>query len=140
VVLAGEGVTAADQSALDAAVFYLLSSAHPKGIAGLPIAGYSCLEYGGRMFWDADTWMLPPLALLDKDAGAAVAAFRGRTLQMARNNAALYGFRGAMYAWETSERDGHGAALAPTGWSEHHITVDVANGVWYVITSQLSIQ
>ena len=42
-----------DQEALDASVFYLLSSAHPASRNGLPIDGYSCLEYGGHMFWCA---------------------------------------------------------------------------------------
>ena len=34
-------------------MFYLLSSAHPASRNGLPIDGYSCLEYGGHMFWCA---------------------------------------------------------------------------------------
>ena len=82
------------------------------------------------MFWDADTWMLPPLAVLAKDSGAAVARFRGKTVGMAKTNAALYGYQGAMYPWETAETDGHGATIAGSGWSEQHISVDVANGVW----------
>ena len=35
-----------------------------------------------------------------------------------------------MAAWESSPRDGHGATLAPTGWSEQHVSLDVASGVW----------
>jgi trehalose/maltose hydrolase-like predicted phosphorylase len=90
VVALGPGVRTQDQAALDAAVFYLTSSVHSGGVNGLPIGGHSCLEYGDRMFWDADTWMLPPLAALDNAAGAAVAGFRGRTVGMARKNAAMY--------------------------------------------------
>eukprot|EP00662_Eupelagonemidae_sp_cell21_P013923 gene13923-16448_t len=82
-----------DQTALDAAVFYLLSSVHASTRSGLAIDAYSCLEYGGRMFWDADLWM---------------------------RNAGLYGFRGA--------HDGHDACVAPTDWSEQHISLDVALG------------
>ena len=47
VVIEGPGVTVPDQEALDAAVFYLLSSAHTASRNGLPIDAYSCLEYGG---------------------------------------------------------------------------------------------
>ena len=35
-----------------------------------------------------------------------------------------------MFAWESSPRDGHDATLAPTGWSEQHISLDAASGVW----------
>ena len=47
--------------------------------------------------------------------------FRGRTLDMAKKNARLYGFRGAHFPWETATTDGHDACVAPTDWSEHHI-------------------
>ena len=33
------------------------------------------------MFWDADLWMVPPLALLSAPAAGAVMGFRGRTGQ-----------------------------------------------------------
>ena len=51
VVISGPGVTAADQTALDAGVFSLLSSTHTASRNGLPIDAFSCVEYGGRMFW-----------------------------------------------------------------------------------------
>lgn len=93
VVISGPGVTSPDQAALDAGVFYLLSSAHTASRNGLPIDGYSCLEYGGRMFWDADLWMVPPLAVLSAPAAGAVMSFRGRTVEMAKRNAGLYGLQ-----------------------------------------------
>lgn len=80
VVIGGPAVTPPDQEALDAGVFYLLSSAHTASRNGLPIDAYSCLEYGGRMFWDADLWMVPPLALLAAPKAGAVMGFRGRTV------------------------------------------------------------
>jgi hypothetical protein len=93
VVISGPGVTLPDQEALDAAVFYLLSSAHTASRNGLPIDAYSCLEYGGRLFWDADLWMVPPLAVLSAPAAGAVMGFRGRTVEMAKRNAGLYGLQ-----------------------------------------------
>ena len=73
------------------------------------------------MFWDADLWMVPPLALLSAPAAGAVMGFRGRTGQsiwLSVQNAGLYGFDGAHYPWETAPSDGHDAAVAPTDWSE----------------------
>lgn len=81
------------------------------------------------MFWDADLWMVPALALLNAPASAAVTGFRGRTLDMAKRNAGLYGLDGAMYPWETATSDGHDACVAGGDWSEQHITLDVGLGV-----------
>ena len=36
--------------------------------------------------------------------------------------------QGAHYPWETAPSDGHDAAVAPTDWSEQHISLDVALG------------
>lgn len=81
------------------------------------------------MFWDADLWMVPSLALLSAPAAGAVTGFRGRTLDMAKRNAGMYGYEGAQFPWETATNDGHDAAVAPTDWSEQHISLDVALGV-----------
>ena len=51
-------------------------------------------------------WMVPPLAALSAPSAAAVMGFRGRTLDMAKCNAGLYGFQGAHYPWETAPNDG----------------------------------
>ena len=37
-------------------------------------------------------------------------------------------WQGAHYPWETAPSDGHDAAVAPTDWSEQHISLDVALG------------
>ena len=58
------------------------------------------------------TWMLPPLAVLDKMAGGAVSRFRGATLDGARRNAALFGYAGAMFG------------VLPTG--QHSLTIPVS--------------
>ena len=37
-----------------------------------------------------------------------------------------------MFPWESDASDGHDDTTAPTGWSEQHISVDVANALWEV--------
>jgi hypothetical protein len=54
IVPSGPGVRPQDQTAIDASMFFLLSSAHTASRSGLSIDAYSCLEYGGRMFWDGE--------------------------------------------------------------------------------------
>ncbi|MBX6362463.1 MAG: glycoside hydrolase family 65 protein [Gemmatimonadetes bacterium] len=98
----------------------------------IPPMGLSSAGYYGHVFWDADTWMLPPLLLLDPAAARAIVDFRCRTLDAARRNARANGFAGAMYPWEA---DDLGAETTPrfasqNASSEIHVTGDVAVGQW----------
>lgn len=124
-----DGAKKEEQEALDAGLFYMLSSTHTSSRNGVSADGYSSLEYGGRMLWDVDFWMVPALALLSAPAAGAVTEFRARTLDMAKRNAGLYGYKGAQYPWEAASSDGHDASVTPTGESDQHVTLDVALGV-----------
>jgi hypothetical protein len=121
---------AASNAQLDASVFNLLSTAHKSSRSSMSIDGYSCTEYGSHIFWDVDFWMVPPLALLDAPAAASVQSFRGRTLVQAQKIASLYGVDGSQFPWETAMSDGSDATTGASLWSEQHITLDVALGVW----------
>lgn len=57
-------------------------------------------------------------------------SFRGRTLEESQKAASLYGVDGAQFPWETSMSDGSDATTGASLWSEQHITIDVALGVW----------
>src|SRR5204862_1176539 len=45
-------------------LFALLASAREGSDASIPPMGLSSAGYYGHVFWDADTWMFPPLVLL----------------------------------------------------------------------------
>eukprot|EP01052_Picozoa_sp_SAG31_P010679 SAG31_NODE_591_length_13740_cov_11.032256_9_plen_679_part_00 len=112
VVISGESgadptLLALDQATLDAALFYLLSSAHPMSSQGLAICGLSCTDYRNMQSWDTDWFMLHALSVLDKDSAAAVAAIRKRTLPEAQSYAALLGYRGARTPVAIEGRDGY---------------------------------
>ena len=87
----------------------------------------------GHVFWDQDIWDTGPLALLDPPTAAALADFRHGMLGAARDNARLFGRRGAQYPWEAMPGE-EGADETPpaanTAWAEQHITPDVAIGVY----------
>ncbi|MEW6554156.1 MAG: glycosyl hydrolase family 65 protein [Actinomycetota bacterium] len=97
--------------------------------------------YKGHIFWDSEMFILPFFVFTHPATARAMLMYRYHTLGGARANAALGGYRGAQYAWE-STGDGKEmtppAALAPdgevipilSGHLEHHITADVAYGVW----------
>ncbi len=97
--------------------------------------------YKGHIFWDSEMFILPFFIFTHPATARAMIMYRYHTLDGARANAARNGYEGAQYAWE-STGDGKEmtppAALSPTGevipilsgHLEHHITADVAYGVW----------
>ncbi|MGH7516797.1 MAG: glycosyl hydrolase family 95 catalytic domain-containing protein, partial [Gemmatimonadales bacterium] len=113
-------------------LFYLLCSADSATSLGIPPMGLSSAGYYGHIFWDSDTWMFPPLLLTHPDVAHSLVAFRGRTLEAARANARMNGYRGAMYPWEADER---GEETTPrfaiqNARSEIHVNGDVALAQW----------
>lgn len=97
--------------------------------------------YKGHVFWDTEIFMLPFYTLTYPEAARALLGYRYHSLPRAREKARLFGFRGALFAWE-SAIDGLEAtppiAITPdgtvirirSGEQEHHISADVAYGVW----------
>ncbi len=126
-----EGDTAL-QRLVRSMLFYLLSSVREGTDFSLPPMGLSSAGYYGHVFWDADTWMFPPLLLLHPEAARSIVMFRSRTLEAAKSNARRNGYRGAMYPWEaddlgneTTPRFAYQNALY-----EIHINGDVAIAQW----------
>ena len=121
-----------DQKALDAAFFYLHSSLHPSCRTGMPPYGLTQFEaLEGHVFWDMDSWCLPPALLASPASVRAMLDYRLRGLDAARQRAGLFGYRGAQFPWEAGI---HGYEECPpwvaTGWAEQHIVPDVALGFW----------
>lgn len=129
------------QRVLHAMQFYLLSSIREDSEDSIPPMGLSSAGFYGHVFWDADTWMLPVLAVMHPQIARSIVAFRSRTLDAARRNARAQGFEGAKYPWEADDR---GEETTPRfAWqnalSEVHISGDVPLAQWqfYLATSDL---
>ena len=60
----------------------------------------------GHVFWDQDTWMFPPVALLHADLGRLIVGTRLRTHSAAVIFANVTGFKGARYPWESAYTGG----------------------------------
>ena len=70
-----------DQKALDAAFFYLHSSLHPSCRTGMPPYGLTQFEaLEGHVFWDMDSWCLPPALLASPASVRAMLEYRLRGL------------------------------------------------------------
>ena len=136
-----EGDDAAQQ-ALRFAIYHLNSAADP-GDEGVSIGARALTgdDYHGHVFWDTEIYLLPFYMWTWPEAARAMLMYRFHTLDGARQKAAAMGWRGALYAWESTDT---GLETTPTeivgpdrrvipvlcGTLEQHISADVAYAVW----------
>jgi alpha,alpha-trehalose phosphorylase len=94
---------------------------HSIGAKGLTGEGYE-----GHYFWDAETFMLPVLALQAPGKARTLLAYRIGKLDRARAHAKALGHsRGALYPWRTIAGD-ECSSHYPTGSAQYHINGDIA--------------
>jgi trehalose/maltose hydrolase-like predicted phosphorylase len=120
-----------DQLDVRLALYHLY--AFSRGDSNLSIApmGLSSQNYNGHIFWDTELWMFPPLLLLNQDIARSLVNYRSDRLNKARQKAINFGYKGAMFPWESDDTGEEATpAWALTGTFEHHITADVAIAFW----------
>ncbi len=121
------------QSQLDIRLALYHLYAFSRGDSDLSIApmGLSSQGYNGHIFWDTELWMYPPLLVLNQDIGRSLVNYRSDRLEAAKKKALNFGYKGAMFPWES---DDTGEEATPpwalTGTFEHHITADVGIAFW----------
>lgn len=110
----------------------------------IPAKTLSGFGYHGHIFWDTEIFILPFFIYNQPEIARNFISYRYHTLQGARRKAIHYGYRGAMYAWESAVT---GDEVTPR-WSlpndyygedvriwcrdrEIHISADIAYGAWY---------
>lgn len=108
------GAAEPHQGLIDAAYFYLNSSAHPASPSATSIFGLAAWHdyhyYYGHVMWDIDAFCVPPLILSQPAAARALLGFRTRGLAAARGNAALSDRQGLQFPWQAAPRSGQEAA------------------------------
>jgi kojibiose phosphorylase len=130
------------QHAIRFAAYHLIGAANPEdervSVGARALTGES---YKGHVFWDTEIFMLPFYIFTHPPSARALLMYRYHTLAAARAKARTFGYRGALYAWEstdTGEETTPRYAMLPTGGTieirtgmeEHHISADVAYAVW----------
>jgi trehalose/maltose hydrolase-like predicted phosphorylase len=130
------------QEAARFAVYHLTSAANPEDESvSVGARGLTGDAYFGHVFWDTEIYLLPFYVAVWPEAARALLMYRYHTLPGARAKAAHFGFKGALYAWEsvdtgeeTTPERVFGADGTPvdilTGRMEQHISADVAYAVW----------
>jgi trehalose/maltose hydrolase-like predicted phosphorylase len=125
-----DGADARWQAITDASVFYLLASTHSASLASTSLFGLAYWPnyhyYHGHVMWDIETFTVPPLLLLAPDSAHALLDYRFRHLTAAHHNAALHGWRGAMYPWESCPEHGEESTPGARPYTEDHVSADVA--------------
>ena len=121
-----------DQRDVRLALFSLYSFSRAGTRLSIPPLGLSSwIGYNGHIFWDSELWMYPVLLLMNKEIAQTLMDYRYDRLNMAKQRADNYGYKGAMYPWES---DNTGEEATPTwyltGTFEHHITADVGIAMW----------
>jgi trehalose/maltose hydrolase-like predicted phosphorylase len=126
------------QRALRFAIYHLISSGDPESdLASIGARGLTGPGYRGHVFWDTEAFVLPFFIYTHPPTARALLAYRYRRLPAARRKAAEFGYRGALYPWESADT---GEEVTPphvwlndgtrvpvlTGLQQHHISADVA--------------
>lgn len=113
------------------ALFNLYSSCRAGSRLSIPPMGLSSQGYNGHIFWDTELWMYPPMLLLQPELARSMLDYRMDRIGPARRKAMAYGYRGAMFPWESDDTGEEATpTFALTGAFEHHITADVGIACW----------
>lgn len=110
----------------------------------IPAKTLSGMGYRGHIFWDTELFILPFFIHTQPEVARNLLTYRYHTLEGARRKAAHYGYRGAMYSWESADTGDEvtprwGTPDDPYGediriWCrdrEIHISSDIAAAVWW---------
>lgn len=129
---------AEDQRDIRLALYHLYSFQRKDFRLSIPPMGLSSAGgYNGHVFWDSEIWMYPPVLLLNPHLAKSHLDYRYDRLKKAKEKALMFGYKGAMYPWES---DDSGEESTPswclTGPFEHHISADISIAFWnyYCVT------
>jgi len=127
-------------------LYHLQSSAALTPQTSVPAKALTGRAYEGHIFWDTEIFIFPFFLYTEPEIARQLLLYRYNTLCGAKKRATQMGFRGACYAWESTET---GMDVTPrfvsisgrqtqdedkipifTGPQELHITADVAWAVF----------
>lgn len=117
------------------ALYNLYSFIRPETRQSIAPMGLSSQGYNGHIFWDSELWMYPTLLALQPDMAKSCLDYRSDRLQKAKQKATVYGYKGAMFPWESDDTGEEATPTwALTGIFEQHITADVSIAFWNYYT------
>lgn len=113
------------------ALYHLYAFGRADSNLSIAPMGLSSQNYNGHIFWDTELWMFPPLLVFNQGIAKSLVNYRSDRLDKAKQKAINFGYKGAMFPWESDDTGEEATpAWALTGTFEHHITADVAIAFW----------
>ncbi len=113
------------------ALYNLYSYIRPETRQSIAPMGLSSQGYNGHIFWDSELWMFPTLLALQPEMAKSCLDYRSDRLSKAKQKATIYGYKGAMFPWESDDTGEEATPTwALTGIFEQHITADVSIAFW----------
>ncbi|SDK94089.1 glycosyl hydrolase family 65 protein [Streptomyces indicus] len=119
---------------LRSAQYGLYAALRRGGRDSIAPTGLTSDNYAGLVFWDAETWMFPPLLATRPELARPVLDYRFATMGGARDNARRLGYKGLFFPW-TSGADG-GLWSECHSWrpphclTQVHLQSDIALAAW----------
>ena len=117
------------QQVTNTSLYWMFSSIRSDWPWSLSPGSLASNGYNGHAFWDCETWMYPPIMMLDTNLGKSLLQYRANHLEGAKRNAKSYNppYEGAMFPWEDAFSGQETCPRsADTGRYEQHITGDIA--------------
>lgn len=106
-------------------LFYGFRCAYFCGFRYFSSLSLLLLLYSGHSFWDMETWMYPVLVILFPELAKAASQYRIDRLGASQTNAALSGYDGSMWAWESASTGLWTAPWRGADFNENHISSDI---------------
>lgn len=116
------------QQAVRFALFHVLQAGARGERRPIPAKGLTGPGYDGHTFWDMEIFVLPVLTMTLPHASADALHWRHSILDKARENARVFGLRGAAFPWRTI-RGAESSGYWPAGTAAFHINADIAYAV-----------
>ncbi|OGH99246.1 MAG: hypothetical protein A2039_04325 [Candidatus Melainabacteria bacterium GWA2_34_9] len=131
-----------DQKFIDFALYHLIISGEFSGDSySVPARNLSGEAYKGHVFWDTEMFLLPFFTYTKPEIARKLLLYRYKTLNGARQHAKEAGFKGASFAWESTDT---GQEMTPShvilpngnviyilsGQYENHLSSDIAYAIW----------
>jgi kojibiose phosphorylase len=130
------------QRLINFALYHLITSGEFSGnFSSIPARTLTGEAYKGHIFWDTEMYLLPFYIFNRPEIAKALLLYRYNTLPGALENARKENYKGACYAWESTDS---GLEMAPSqvilpdeqvikiysGKYENHISPDIAYMAW----------
>ncbi|KVE34819.1 glycosyl hydrolase family 65 protein [Burkholderia sp. TSV86] len=123
------------QQRIHSAGYNLYSSLRPNGTESVGPAGLGSLSYDGQIYWDADSWMLPPVLVLNPDLAGTIVNYRVKQLTTAKASAQALSITPkvgtpAYVPWSRREPYAYGNPDWRTALPQPHLMGDIAMGLY----------